>query len=171
MSRLLDAVSRWTGWVAGGIAALLTLAMTAVVFESVALRYLFRRPHQWSFELSVYLFIYAAALGMVYATLNDRHLRITMVYGRLPWQAQRVVETIILLSGLLLVVVGGWYGAGTTLDAYRAGEVRQQTAWLMPEWIILLVAPVALFAMAVIFLSKLCLLWLSSGGKDSASNR
>jgi len=85
--RVLDVVNA----VAGKAAFVALWALTAVVLLDVALRSV-GTPTLWGSEVSVYLMLALAFLGVGHATVEGAHFRVTVLVERLGPRARRVLD-------------------------------------------------------------------------------
>jgi len=87
-----------------------TVAMVALVFTNVVLRYGFNSGLTWSEELAVNLFVWVIFLGAILAAARDMHISVDLLTKRLPKKVQRVLLLItngLVLVALYVLVVGG----------------------------------------------------------------
>ena len=68
--------------------ACLALGLTLVLY-GVIMRYIFSTPVYWVDEISTYLVVWGAILGWAVAERDRRHIRVTLLYDRLPPRARR----------------------------------------------------------------------------------
>jgi TRAP-type mannitol/chloroaromatic compound transport system permease small subunit len=100
----------------------------------VLLRYAFNAPTLWGFEISTWTMGAAFTLSIGYALACDSHVRVDLLYSRIP---RRVLTWIDLLFLPLLLVVVAWLTWGLWnyfLDAWRTGEKSGGSAWNPRVW-------------------------------------
>ena len=97
MWRSLDRLFTGLLWIAVVSGMLMT---TFVVLASV-MRYFVGSPFRFTEELVGLLFVAVAFLGLPWATMHNRHLRITLIPDRLPAGFRKVTD---LVAGLLVIV-------------------------------------------------------------------
>ena len=99
-----DAFGRALSW--------LMLAMVLVVFSDVVLRYAFNLTSVFTQELEWYLFAITYLLGAGYVMLHDEHVRVDIVYSRLPPRRKARLDFILLFvfffPSCLLIVYTTW---------------------------------------------------------------
>ena len=78
-----------------------SIAMTAIVFIQVVMRYVFKSAFPWAEEIARYLFIWIIYLGISYSCRTRRHVRVTFVINRLNETPRRVI---ILFGDLLFFI-------------------------------------------------------------------
>ena len=84
-------------WVSGASVVMMTL----LVFVSVMGRWLFNTPVKGAVEISTYLYVLCIMLSLAYVLRVGRHIRIPLIFDRMPWRAKPWVE---LASNIILVV-------------------------------------------------------------------
>ncbi len=91
------------------VISIFLLAMVALVFLNVVLRYGFHSGITESEELARYLFVWIVFLGAVVAYRDKSHLNVDLIVGALPAKAQKVMYVIIniIVIGVLAIVVNG----------------------------------------------------------------
>lgn len=100
--------------VASQIAHAALWLLTALVLVDVLLRS-FGAPTVWGSEVSVYLMLALAFLGIGHTWVEDGHFRVTLLVGRLPRRAQLVIEFLCATLALLFAIAfayGAWQLAG-----------------------------------------------------------
>jgi TRAP-type mannitol/chloroaromatic compound transport system permease small subunit len=111
---LVDASGRIVAWV--------MLALVLLMSTNVLLRYLFSIGSVASQELEWHLMSPIVLIGMAYALLRDGHLRVDLIYVKLPERARLVVN---LASALIGVVFSGlviWLAWKYVLQSYAIDE-------------------------------------------------
>ena len=91
--------------VAGAVASLLILAMTAIVGYGVAARYLFNRPQVWTDELVSYLVVLLVMAAAAEVLRRGEHITIDLVVERLGARAAFWVEVAGMVAVLVVSVV------------------------------------------------------------------
>jgi TRAP-type mannitol/chloroaromatic compound transport system permease small subunit len=111
---IVDAAGRMVAWV--------MLALVLLMSGNVLLRYLFSIGSVASQELEWHLMSPIVLIGMAYALLRDGHLRVDLIYAKLPERARLAVNLAAALIGIVfsgLVVYLAWK---YVLQAYAIGE-------------------------------------------------
>ncbi len=103
LERILYPVSRILNGVGSGV----ILGMVVLMTVNVILRYLFERPIKGTVELEEFMLVIVVFLGLSYAALEKRHVRIDFIVARFPKSAQAVINSItaLLSAGLCLIMV------------------------------------------------------------------
>jgi TRAP-type mannitol/chloroaromatic compound transport system permease small subunit len=100
---LVDASGRMMAWV--------MLALVLLMSANVLLRYLFSIGSVAGQELEWHLMSPIVLIGMAYALLHDGHLRVDLIYVKLPERARLVVNLAASLIGVVfsaLVIYLAW---------------------------------------------------------------
>lgn len=130
-------LSRWLAWIGGGG----LVASSLLVSADVVCRKWLNISLGGADEISGYVFGAATAMAMPYALLERAHIRIDILYRRLPRPAQIAADAagLLLLFGFIAVVV--WMAAGLYWDTLSHGSrsitplrtplVIPQTFWLL----------------------------------------
>ena len=98
------------------VAMILIALIVLVMFYEVVSRYVFSRPTLWANELSLWLAAFVFLLAGQYAMQQRSHIRIHVVYDRMPRGMRKVSDTIsvLLITGFAFALVwGGFTGAKT----------------------------------------------------------
>ncbi|MCC5969551.1 MAG: TRAP transporter small permease [Pararhodobacter sp.] len=96
--------ARWMVWLeraVGILPAAILLAMMALTFVNVFMRYLFRQPISGAFELMSYMLGLMVFLSLVLVAARSEHVRISVLDGLLPdWfrRARAVLVNLILAA-------------------------------------------------------------------------
>jgi len=83
------------------IIVLVTMILSVVI--QVFCRYVLNLPLPQAFELSLYTFAWLVYLGTVLSSRNRRHLRLDVLYKKLPWKGQVSID---IISRVLMIVIG-----------------------------------------------------------------
>lgn len=98
------------------VAALLTTAMTVLVFLQVLFRYVLNSPLDWSEELSSFAFVWMALLGASIGLRGNLHPRLDIFFDRFPHGLQKIVMVLINLSIIFMLVVLFYFGLQLTIS-------------------------------------------------------
>lgn len=104
-------LSRFTEWTLNLLMVMALIAMIALVFTNVVLRYGFNSGISISVELSRFLFVWVIFLGAVVGLMRHEHLSVTTFSDRLPQKVQGVLRRLVTLAmlGCCLMLVKGSY--------------------------------------------------------------
>jgi TRAP-type mannitol/chloroaromatic compound transport system permease small subunit len=116
------------------------LAVFAYYYEVVA-RYVFNSPTNWVHESMFLMFGMQYMLAGAYAYREDAHVRVDIVYSRLPPRGRAVcdiITSVFFFLFTLTMMVTGWRFAS---DAISVGE-RSFTEWGIQYWPVKLMIPI-----------------------------
>lgn len=135
--RLIDQLNRTVG----RIVAVMILALTLLIVAEVVLRYGFSAPTVWGTELTTFLFATYVLLGGGFALLNGDHVRMDVLYGRLPPRGRAALDVLTAPFALLYCYVLLVEGGAMVAEAIATGR-RHSTDWAPLLWPWLLALPV-----------------------------
>lgn len=148
MRRAVHVVDLVTEW-AGRVVCWLVVALILIITYEVSMRYIFNAPSGWAFETCEMVGGTAYLVGIVYALKHNDHIRIDVIYARLPISARAIIDflgdLIIFFPFVILVTLESM---SWTMDSWRTGEVMTHSAWYPPAapWRTILTATFALLA-------------------------
>nr|WP_205529302.1 TRAP transporter small permease [Agrobacterium deltaense] len=111
--------------------ALFMIAMVAMVFGNVVLRYGFNSGIAVSEELSRWLFVWIVFLGAIVALYEHGHLGVNMLVKRLPTSGKRacvIASHVLMIYATWLILRGSWDQTMLSLDV-PAPVSGLSTAW------------------------------------------
>jgi len=97
-------------WFNKGAQVTLALMMFLTVSD-VILRYVFRMPLSWSYELTEVFLLVIVFLGFAYLGVKKGNVAVTVVTSHLPEKAQNILGFVTSLISLILLVFITWQGA------------------------------------------------------------
>lgn len=162
--RAVRAASRWSARLGG----LVVLACAVLVSVEVVLRNLpggvGATAQLHSFELTNFGFAAAVAFGFAYALTERAHIRIDLIYARLPLPARALLDALSLLSLAAMASVMAWHGWGVAMRSAAMGAMPNSTLRLplvVPQsvW----AAGLSWFAAIAVLLAAQALLRLARG--------
>ncbi len=142
----LDRISRGVDALAGAICAVFFGAMTAAVLLGVFFRYVLNSPLSWTEEVSRYLMIWGASVGVSLGIRADEHVGLTILLDSIKSRGVRLVfHTAIFLLVLGFLGVLFLYSVRMALDA----RYMQTQALGVPMYVAYAALPVS-SALAVV---------------------
>ena len=157
--RFADSVSAWVG----RAFAWCIMLMTFGVAYEVVVRYLFRSPTSWAFDLSYMMYGALFMMGGAYTLSRDGHVRADVFYRLWRPRVQATVELVLyflfFFPGIIALILAGWKYASRSIG-YR--EVSQMSPAGMPifQFKVIIVAAGSLLliqGIAQVFRCILCL--------------
>ena len=115
---LIDRVARRTGEL---VSYLFFLCMLIIAWE-VAARYGFNAPTVWAHDLTIALCSVGFLLSGLYTLQRRAHIRISLVYDKLPARARRVLDAV---NGLIILAFLGLLGYRSALDASKSLAIME----------------------------------------------
>jgi TRAP-type mannitol/chloroaromatic compound transport system permease small subunit len=149
---VLDRIERWVGWGVsriGQIASFIIFVMIASLSYAVFMRYVLNAPAIWPGELSSMLYAVYFLLGGSYALLKGQHVRVDVVYSRLPERGKALADVLTASVFFLYVGVVFWL----SIDFARSSIMRSETSstlWAPYIWPVKLFLPIATFLMLLV---------------------
>ncbi len=126
-----DWISLWCG----KAVSVAVFAMVLIIAYDVFLRYLFRAPTIWQYDISYMLGGSVILMGAGYVHMKRRHVRVDIIYNKFPPRVRLffdVLFTLIfffpLITGLFLVA------AGHAIEAYEIKEFSEVGFWRPLMW-------------------------------------
>ena len=140
VTKAIETVSTFIGWLSGiGV-----YAMAIAVFIEVVLRYFFNSSIFIAEELSVYCMIGVAFLGAAMTMKNGAHIKVDLLYKRLPKKARLWLDVVTTILGTVICIIVTyeciWWVHYTYKTNFISPSVMQT-----PMWIPMIVVPIGLF--------------------------
>ena len=113
------------------------LISAAVLLMEVFLRYVLNSPTIWAHETTVFLCGLAFAFGGLYCSSRNSHIRVVLIYDKLPPSTRRKFDIVI---SIVCAIASGFFAFAAWHMVTRAvcaptGEIRLETtgsAWTPP---------------------------------------
>lgn len=103
--------------IAAGVSAVIVMLMMVLTVADVFLRYLFRKPIIWNFDLQTLLIVGVVYLGISHVQSNREHIRIDLLPSRLSENGQLWLQLFNDAIFLCFATLIAWQ---VSLDAYNA---------------------------------------------------
>lgn len=146
--KLADRID-WLTKGASRLAAALLLALVALVFFNVFGRYVIGTSPIWAQELEWHLMAPIALLGITVLMLENGHVRVDMVYDRLPAVWQTALDLFSMICGVIIACLFIKYSWGFVDNSWSLREGSPDPGGLPARYIVKGMLPVAfaLFAL------------------------
>jgi TRAP-type mannitol/chloroaromatic compound transport system permease small subunit len=134
IDRFTDVVGAATSWIA--------LVIVVLMAANVLLRYLFSAGSVWAQELEWHLLVPLILFGMSYALRHGEHVRVDIVYARMPERSRALVD---LLSALLTIAVSAviiWLSLHYVEQSYVIDEGSPDPGGIPHRFIIKALIPI-----------------------------
>lgn len=113
-------------------AAMFTIAML-IICQLVYMRYVLNASTVWQTEAVIFLMIGATLVGLPYVQMIRGHVNVDLLPMYLKRGNRKILAVIILLFGLAISGLFGFYGIELVIDAYTGGW-RSETVWGVALW-------------------------------------
>jgi len=150
LKRFVDGVST----VMGAVCCAILVAMVLVVSVNVAMRYVFSAPITWADQVVTYALVYVSFLGAPFALAQRAHVSIDILSTFLRPQNGLRLNVSIDAAGILYCI------AFTILAVQEMARLIERgsefaDAFIIPQWIVLVVLPLSGLLLAVQFFANL----------------
>lgn len=142
-------------WIENALMALLVTLALGMVTVEVVLRYFFpRHLTDYGLELTVYFTVWAVFIAGAPLIREGRHVRADILMHMLPPSAQRILELLGLVVGLIFVSVLCYFGWLMVQNSIELGE-KSESSLKMPLVIYYAALPVGMTLMIPPFLVRI----------------
>jgi len=140
------------GIVSGGafIANLCLIAMLLIIFVNVIFRYVILSPLYWGDEIMTYLMIIMVYAGFGFMLMGGGHIRMTLLFNRLPRKVQNSLWIIVSLLGTGYTTFLLYAMILLVLDTLQLRSFSMVTRWPIAPWQILIA--LGLFSLLLAFI-------------------
>ena len=130
MKKLFDFVDKSSTWI-GKTVSILSLFVALVIVYEILMRGFFGRPTVWASETTVFACGLVYLLGGAWTLLEDKHVRIDMLYNRFSSKGRAILECFTFLPFSLYILVMLYATWVYTADSIRVRETTM-TPWNPP---------------------------------------
>jgi len=137
----IDFLSEWSGKLVSWLILALILSLAYDTF----MRYLFRAPTIWAYDVSYMLGGTVMLIGMAYASLHKTHIRVDIVYNYFPARMKTIVD--LAFNALLFFPLYGillYRSASRAIWAFHSKEFSEVGFWRPVMWPFRTMIPVAI---------------------------
>lgn len=135
--------------VSGG---LLFLGVT-IIFYGVIMRYVFNDARSWVDEVSQYLIIWGTLIGTSVALRNDHHIKVDMLFDKLPDRLKYYVTLFAHAVGTAFALFLVYYGSNLVFFTYKTGQLSTDVG--IPLFIVYSILPLMGLLLTLRFFVKL----------------
>ena len=146
---IIDSVSTWSGKAVAWLLPVLILALTYDTF----MRYLFRQPTVWSFDVSYMLGGTIMLMGMAWVTTRREQVRVDILYSKYSPKVKIVVDAVLnLLLFLPVYVMLLTRAVPRTIFSFTNKEFSEVGFWrpLMWPYRTMMLVAILLWVLAVV---------------------
>lgn len=120
ISRFLDGILDRIGHIASWI----WIVLVGVILFQVILRYVFNQGSIMLEEVQWHMYAVGFMIGLSYAIVHDRHVRIDLLYEKFPPGLKAWIDAVgILLLLMPFLVFVMWHAVPFVIDSYKSNEV------------------------------------------------
>jgi len=134
----------------GWSAVILVPLMTLVIAADTALRYLASMPLVWVQDVSGLVLLLVFACGLPYSWPGGFHVRMDMLYNRMPRAAQRAVDAITAVAAFVIGVMLAHQGVLQAMRAFTNGETTPGSKVVIWPFAAVLALCAALFCVVML---------------------
>lgn len=153
---LIERVSRYLAWVAGGAILFCACLVTLDVFA----RNLFNENLFESYEITIYLFAITVSFSFSFALTTKTHIRIDVLYARVPSLGRALLD--ILATALLsaLAVLFCYYAWAVTRQSFSFPGPGNLGAVSASDLAVPLVIPQSAWSLGLTWFALICVVYL-----------
>lgn len=134
----------------GGAAVVLIPLMTLIITADTVLRYLAAMPLVWAQDVAGLLLLLVFVSALPYSWPGGFHVRMDMLYKRMPDAARRLVDAITALAALAIGAVLTHQAVLQTLKAFQHGETTPATKVMIWPFVAAMAVCAALFCVVML---------------------
>lgn len=156
--KILKAIDKAYRFLLKVITAALAVVMFALVCTTtwqVLSRYLSGSPQMWPTDIATYGLVFLTFMGMGLLLRDDGHIRIDIVYLKLPETAKRILDTVMDLVGVITLITVTYFAFKLDMSYFRKNTFLVGSVFNMPKYLIFSFVPVGLAITAIEFMRRL----------------
>ncbi len=151
--QIISGIDKINAWTAKITSWLIWIIILATSYE-VVMRYAFKKPTTWSFELNYLVFgVYFMLIG-AYTYACKGHVSVDIFYGRLSPRGKAIADLVTFPAFFFFVIVMFYKGFGFAWDAWQFRETLS-SAWAPPVYPFKTIIPISAFLLLLQGLAKL----------------
>ena len=156
LQKVVNIIEKLTDILSGRLQAAIIFLLMVMLLVEVLTRYILRSPLSIAEEMGGYLLVYISFMGLAYTWKEKGHVRVTLLFSRLPQKVARPIRfvTLILATAFTLPLIKACYDllVDSLFFESRSGSWLR-TPLVYPQTI-LLVGAVLLFLQLVVEIIK-----------------
>jgi TRAP-type mannitol/chloroaromatic compound transport system permease small subunit len=131
---IIGAIERASEWSGKGVSWLLLALVFSLTYDTF-MRYLFRAPTFWAFDISYMLGGTIMLMGMAWVTCRRSQVRVDILYTRMSERAQKIVDSVLnIIIFLPLFAVLLYQGFNRAMYSYKIKEFSEVGFWRPIMW-------------------------------------
>ena len=158
--KILKAIGRAYDFLLKIILALLSIVMFGLVCTTtwqVVSRYVTDAPQMWPTDIAAYGLVFLTFLGMGVLLRDDGHIRIDIVYLKLPRLAKQILNAVMHLIGIVTLVTVTYFAFKLDISYFEKETFLIGSVFYTPKYYIFSFVPVGLAITAIEFIRKFIL--------------
>ena len=112
---------------------ILMIAATLLVAAQVVTQFILKVPLPWSEEIARYMFLWLTWVGAAYATKERKHVRIDIVYEKLPEAGKKICTVISTVIWIIFLAIMVYLSVRLTRSVASGGQIAIGSG--IPMWI------------------------------------
>ena len=137
----IDRVSYWSGQ----FVSVAAIVMVAIIAYDVIMRYAFRAPTIWQYDLSYMMGGSIVMFGTGYVHSQRKHVRVDIFYNLFPEKTRLTIDIVCTLIFFFPLLIGLIYiGGEHTIHAWKVNEFSEVGFWRPRMWPFRSVIPIGL---------------------------
>lgn len=120
-----------------------TIAMILFIFFQVISRRFLNMSIAWSEELSRYIFIWSVWLGVPYAVIKGRHIRLTVIRDIVNDTGKFILDMLFFIVSIAFFLYLGFHSVTLTSKIHEMNQLTPAMA--IPKWLCYLALPFGSF--------------------------
>ena len=112
---------------------ILMIAATLLVAAQVVTRFILKVPLPWSEEIARYMFLWLTWVGAAYATKERKHVRIDIIYEKMPEAGKKVCTVISTIIWIVFLGIMVYLSFRLTRSVASGGQIAVGSG--IPMWI------------------------------------
>jgi TRAP-type mannitol/chloroaromatic compound transport system permease small subunit len=148
--RVIDKINKWVG----KAVSFLLIPLVLITSFEVVMRYIFKRPTIWSWDLNIQVFAAIIMLGGGYTLLHKNHVVVDVLVMNLDARKRAILDLITSLfffMGMIVLLAGGWEMAWMSFQARET----MPTIWAPPYYTMKMLIPAGAFLVILQGISEL----------------
>lgn len=107
MKRVVDLIDAISSWVGKSFSFLMVPCVAIIIWE-IIFRYFLHKPTSWASEVTLFLTAYVTILGAAWTLLERRHVKIDLIWEKLPPRGRAITDAVTFLFFALYMVMMIW---------------------------------------------------------------
>lgn len=124
------------------IPTLAFIAMFLTFILQIVMRYIFKYPLTWAYEVTVIGFSWTVILGACYAMRSRSHVKFTLIYDMLSGKKAAIVRAagnLILIVGFILLIIPS-YKYITFMNFQKTSVFKIRLSWVFSPFVYFLIS-------------------------------